>query len=62
MAMSEIIIVWAAPCIYDELRDVDTIRRARWNITWQGWNIDNVEIEVIGRKFPSLPTENIKSK
>ena len=41
--MSGIIIVWATSCISNELRVVNTIRRARWYITWQEWKIDSVK-------------------
>ena len=47
VSISEIIIVWAASCISNELWNVHTIRRARWYVAAKVWKIDNVEVKII---------------
>ena len=37
----------AAHCISCQLRNVNTIGRARWDIAGKEWKIDNVEIKII---------------
>ena len=47
MAISKVIIIWAAPCISYQLGNINTIWRARWDIARKEWKIDNVEIKII---------------
>ena len=47
MAISKVIIISAAPCISYQLGNINTIRRARWDIAQKEWKIDNVEIKII---------------
>ena len=47
VAISEFIIVWAASCISNELRNVHTIRRTRWYVAGKEWKIDNVIVKFI---------------
>ena len=44
MAISKVIIIWAAPCISYQLGNINTIWRARCDIARKEWKIDNVEI------------------
>ena len=47
VAISKIIVMLAAPCISYELRNVYTIRRARWYVAGKEWKIYNVEVKII---------------
>ena len=47
MAISKIVIMGAASCISHKLRNVHTIRRARWYVAGKEWKIDNVEARII---------------
>ena len=47
MAIPKIIIMLAALCISYELRNIYTIRRARWYVAGKKWKIDNAEVKII---------------
>ena len=47
VAISKIIVKWAASCISYKLQYVYTVRRARWYVTGREWKIDNVEVKII---------------
>ena len=47
VVICEIIIVWTASCISNELRNMHTIRRARWYVAGKELKIDNVEVKII---------------
>ena len=47
MAISKIIVKYAASCISYELRHVYTVRKARWYVAVKEWKVDNVEVKII---------------
>ena len=47
VAISKILIVWAASCISNELWNVHIIKMARWYVAGKEWKIDNVEVKII---------------